>query len=214
MGAPIIGTNIVLAVQSTLGSPTTITAISLANPAVVTSTAHGYANGDYLVLSITSGMAQLDQQAVRLANITSNTYELEGVSTVSSAAFVTGTATKVTAFATFDKAQDITAPNPAPTKLDVTTLLDTVKKYVFGLPDAPDGSITALFNPSGTTEALITAATNANATMVIRMTYSDGRKTLMNSQVSGGPGFTGGPNAVFKSTVSFTPVGRILHFAT
>ena len=41
-------TNVQVAMQSALGASKTITAITKANPAVATSTAHGLANGDYV----------------------------------------------------------------------------------------------------------------------------------------------------------------------
>lgn len=214
MAAAIIGSNIRLEVHSALGSPVTIVSITLASPGVVTATAHGFTNGDVVRFSITSGMSQLDGQAVRVANKTNDTFEMEGLNTTAYEAFVAGTVTEATTFATFAKAQAVTAPNPAPTKIDITCLIHVVKQYAYGLPDAPDGTIGALFNPSGTTEALIAAATTANTAMVFRITWSDSRKTIFNANVSGGYGWDLATNDAAKSSVAFTPVGLVMHYSS
>lgn len=214
MAAAIIGSNIRLEVQSALGSAKTISGITLANPGVATSTSHGFSNGDVVKFEITSGMAQLDGQAVRVANVTSDTFELEGINTTSYEAFSAGTATEITTFATLSKAQSVTAPNPAPQKIDITTLIDIVKQFAYGLSDAPDGTIGALFNPGGTTEAIIAAATAANTPLVFRITYSDSRKTIFNANVSGGFGFDLPTNDAAKSSIAFTPVKLMMHYAS
>lgn len=71
----------------------TVTAITKANPAVVSCTAHGYANGDKVYLCGVTGMTQIDSMAASLAytvaNATANTFELSGIN---SSAFTTFTA--------------------------------------------------------------------------------------------------------------------------
>lgn len=54
----------------------TITAITKANPGVVTSAAHGYLNGDEVVLSGIVGMTQLNGRHVKVANKAANTFEI------------------------------------------------------------------------------------------------------------------------------------------
>ncbi|MBA3755527.1 MAG: hypothetical protein H0X02_04575 [Nitrosomonas sp.] len=55
----------------------TITANTQANPAVITSASHGYANGDELYLSDIVGMTELNGRNVRVKNVTANTFQLE-----------------------------------------------------------------------------------------------------------------------------------------
>lgn len=54
-----------------------ITAITQANPAVVTSASHGYSNGQFLQLSAIKGMTQLNNRTVKIAGVTTNTYSLQ-----------------------------------------------------------------------------------------------------------------------------------------
>ena len=57
----------------------TITAITKANPAVVTSNSHGYLNGDFVVISSVAGMTQVNGKTFKVSNKTTNTFELEDV---------------------------------------------------------------------------------------------------------------------------------------
>jgi hypothetical protein len=86
---------------SVLEGNKTITAITQANPAVVTSNSHGYSNGDEILITAVVGMTQLNSKRFLVANVTTNTFELtnkDGVDTDSTAftAYVSGgTANKV-----------------------------------------------------------------------------------------------------------------------
>ncbi len=58
--------------------PRVITGITRANPAVVTSTAHGLANGDTVWISGVLGMTQVNNRAYTVAGVTANTFQLQG----------------------------------------------------------------------------------------------------------------------------------------
>jgi len=64
----------------------TITAISKANPAVVTSAGHGYPNGRRLKIFAT-GMTQINDTFGTVANATANTFELAGVNSTAYTTF-------------------------------------------------------------------------------------------------------------------------------
>lgn len=53
-----------------------ITAVTNANPAVVTSAAHAYANGDDVFIMGIAGMTELNGRWFRIKNVTTNTFEL------------------------------------------------------------------------------------------------------------------------------------------
>lgn len=55
----------------------TITGITQANPGVVTSNSHGYANGDEVIISSVGGMTQLNGRNFVVANVTTNTFTLQ-----------------------------------------------------------------------------------------------------------------------------------------
>ncbi|MCA3247399.1 MAG: hypothetical protein ING29_13080 [Azospirillum sp.] len=78
-----------------LESAKTITAITQANPGVVTSNAHGYANGEEIYVAGVGGMTALNGRNFIVRNATTNTFTLEtragaAVNTTALAAFTSG----------------------------------------------------------------------------------------------------------------------------
>ena len=57
----------------------TISAITKANPAVVTATSHGYSNGDHIIISSVVGMNQVNNRTFKVANQATNTFQLQDV---------------------------------------------------------------------------------------------------------------------------------------
>lgn len=56
-----------------------ITAITNANPAVITCTSHNYQNGDIVYINSASGMTQINNLSFTVANRTADTFELSGI---------------------------------------------------------------------------------------------------------------------------------------
>jgi Ubiquitin-activating enzyme E1 FCCH domain len=79
----------------TYGSPATITAITKANPGVVTAAAHGFSDGDIVYIAGVVGMTEVNGQYYTVANKDTNTFQLAGVNTSDYTAYTSGgTATK------------------------------------------------------------------------------------------------------------------------
>jgi hypothetical protein len=86
---PAVPTGTLFSVATTFGSNITVTAVTNANPAVCTATAHGLSNGD--VIEVTSGWGRLNKRVFEVANVATNTFELEGMDTSSTSFFPAGT---------------------------------------------------------------------------------------------------------------------------
>lgn len=59
------------------GSSQNITAVTKANPGVVTISSHGYSNGDEIFLDNVGGMTELNGRNYKVANVTTNTFTLQ-----------------------------------------------------------------------------------------------------------------------------------------
>jgi hypothetical protein len=59
------------------GSAQNITAVTKANPGVVTISSHGYSNGDEIFLDNVVGMTELNGRNYKVANVTTNTFTLQ-----------------------------------------------------------------------------------------------------------------------------------------
>jgi hypothetical protein len=75
-------------VATVFGTPVTVSAVSNATEAVVTSTAHGLANGD--IVEITSGWGGLQLRSVRIKGVSTNNFTLEGMDTTNLTMFPPG----------------------------------------------------------------------------------------------------------------------------
>jgi hypothetical protein len=69
------------------GAPT---AITKANPGVVTLNGHGFINGDRVYATGIGGMVELNNREFTVANKTANTFELSGINTTSYTTFTSG----------------------------------------------------------------------------------------------------------------------------
>jgi len=85
-----VPTGTTFSVVTAFAAAKTISAVTNANPAVVTSTAHGFSNGD-LVL-VTSGWGRVNNRAFEVKNVTANTFEI-AVNTTDTNVFPAGSGT-------------------------------------------------------------------------------------------------------------------------
>lgn len=89
------------------GSAKTITGATAANPVVITSAAHGYANGQDVFISGVVGMTQINGRWFKVANQTANTFELQSIH----AANIDGTGyTAYSSGGSIDKPYEIVSP--------------------------------------------------------------------------------------------------------
>jgi hypothetical protein len=86
-----VPTGTVFSIASAYAAAQTVTAVSNASEAVVTSAAHGYSNGDFV--EITSGWGRLNLRTARVKSVATNTFVLEGVDTSSTTYFPAGSGT-------------------------------------------------------------------------------------------------------------------------
>ena len=72
----------------TLDNPLTITAITKANPAVVTSASHGLSNGDRVRIQDVMGMTEVNSESFTVANVATNTFELSGINSTAYTTYI------------------------------------------------------------------------------------------------------------------------------
>lgn len=181
--------NVAVAMQSALAAADTVTAITKANPAVVTAAAHGFNNGDYVVLTV-QGMHQMDGKVVRVANKTTDTFEAEGVDSSAFDTFSSGTAEAITFGTTITSATTVNASGGNFDFIDVTTIHDNVKKQIPGLAEPLVYSFDNLWDPSDTAQIAMKTASDAQAKRAFRFQWGTGGRIMV---FSGYVGFAGAP---------------------
>lgn len=78
----------IVAIASGYGSPFNVSAVTNADPAVATATAHGLADGDYI--DFVSGWARATDRIFRVDGGTTNTFELEDFDSTSTSLYPNG----------------------------------------------------------------------------------------------------------------------------
>jgi hypothetical protein len=190
--------NVAVAMQSALAATKTITAITKASPAVVTSTAHGYANGNYVLLSI-QGMSQLDNKVVRVANQAANTFECEGIDSTLFDTFSSGTAALITFGTTITTATSMAASGGDFDFIDTTTIHSNVKTQIPGLANPLNYTFDNLWDISDTAQIAMKLATDTQAQRCFRFTFGTGGPIMA---FSGYVGFTGAPTGNAQDKVT------------
>lgn len=170
--------NIQIAMQSAIAATKTITAITKANPGVVSSTSHGYANGDYVLLTI-SGMWQLDARVARVANQAANTFELEGIDTTLFDTFTSGTAQVITFGTSISTATSISSSGGGFDFIDTTTIHGNSKTQIPGLPAAATFSFDNIWDVSDAGLLAMKTASDSQAKKSFKFTFGTGGQIMV-----------------------------------
>lgn len=170
--------NVAVAMQSALAAAKTITAITKASPGVVSSTAHGYSNGDYVFLSI-QGMHQLNDRVARVAGVTADTFQLEGIDTTAFDTFTTGTAEKITFGTSITTATSISASGGDFGFIDTTTIHGNVRTQMPDLPGASSFSFENIWDASDVGLLAMKTASDAQAKRAFKFTFGSGGQIMV-----------------------------------
>lgn len=198
--------NVAVAVQSALAAAKTITAITKANPAVVSSAAHGYSNGDYVLLAV-QGMYQINYRVMRVAGVTTDSFQLEGEDSTNYATFVSGSCQKITFGTTLSTLTNINASGGDFDFIQTTTIHDSVKTQIPGLPNPSTYTFESFWDPSDAGLLALKSASDSQAQRAILFSFANGQKFVFNGYVGCSLSPTGSAQDLVKTSVVFTALG-------
>lgn len=118
----------------TTATAKTATAISKANPAVVTATAHGFADGDVVKMSGVVGMVEINNKVGVVTVVDANNFKLNGIDSTNFTTYTSGgsaTPTQVTV----GNLKGWSGFTGQASDIDVTDLSSVAKEYRAGLVD-------------------------------------------------------------------------------
>jgi hypothetical protein len=208
-----IWSKVAITAQSAIAAAQTITGITKANPGVATSVAHGYLDGDVVLLKVT-GMTEANHMVVRVANKTTDTFELEGIDTTLFGTFASGGAYKATIDAAAATLVDVSSSGGENKPVDVTTIHDDTDRELPGNFTAIAYSMNSLWVPDDAMLVELKAATDVKSDRVLRLTFASGAKVYFNCfpSVTLAPG--GSKGEAVTTPVSFKLRGRITAYAS
>lgn len=196
-------------VQTGLAATKTITAITAANPAVVTSTAHGLAEADVVQIAAVVGMTELNGNLYVVDDPVANSFELAGVDSSAYTAYVSGGTAAPVVFSTFCELTGAQQQDGQADEIEVTSICSTAKEFEIGLSDS--GTLNLDFNWAGNqaVQAALRAAKVSGAATAFKITFpGDGGKVVMIGYVQG-TSFGGERNGVWTASATIKLTGEI-----
>jgi len=208
--------NVAVAMQSALATALTVTAITKANPGVVTYTGTDPANGDYVLLTI-QGMFQVNNKVVRVANVNTggNTFEMEGIDSTSYDTFSSGTAEVITFGTSITTATSMNGSGGDFEFIDTTTIHANQRSNIPGLPNNQTYSFDNLWDPANAGQVAMKSASDAQSQRAFKFTFGTGGRIMV---FSGYVGFSGTPTGTAQDKVvtpaAITSQGNPTYYAS
>lgn len=177
-------TGTLVAIASTYGSSSNMTAITNAAEAVATlAGGHGVVVGDYL--EVTSGWDRLDKRIVRVKTVATNDVTFEGINTSSTTTYPAGTGTgsirRITAWTNLSQLQSISSSGGELQFADITSIADTVQKQIPTIRGAVNVSLTYFDDETLSWISAVNTADAARTPYGVRFTFPNGAKAVANA---------------------------------
>lgn len=193
-----------------------ITGITKANPAVVTYTGTDPANGDYVALTDMIGMVELNDQVLRIANVSGvgNTFELEGIDSTNFTTHVSGSASVVTFGVEMTTVQDVNSGGGDFQFADLTTIHDTLQKRIPTTASPFTMTLGCLFKPSDAAHVELEEANDTKSVRAIKVRWATGAKAAWLAYVGASGIPTGQAQGTVKTNVNFEGQGKPRFYPT
>lgn len=212
MATATLWSNVQVAMESARAAAKTISAIAKeAAPATVSATGNGYSDGDLVVLDVT-GMYQVDDRIFRVDNAATDAFDIEGETTTNYDTFSAGSAYKLTMGTTLGVLTSLSASGGGASFVDVTTIHDSVKKQIPGLPEAASYQFEALWDVSDAGLVALKTASDDQSQKAFKFTFANGQIMLFLGYVSASLLPTGSSQDLVKTSVTITMFGTPTYY--
>ena len=205
-----------VSLQTAVGTSKTISAVTNANPAVATSTAHGLTNG--MLITVTSGWSRLNNRVVRVANVTANTFELEGIDASNVSLFPAGSgigsALQITTFTPISQILDFSTSGGEQQFATFSFLEQDFETQAPTVTSAQSITIGIGDDPTLAGYIALKVAGEQRAIRALRMTLPDGSFILYNGYVSFNETPTVTKGQVMQVNASFSLLSRPVRYAS
>lgn len=197
----------VFSLGTTYSSPKTVSGVSNASPGVASATAHGFTDGDIVVM--TSGWPSLNGAVVRVDNSTIDAFDLEGFDTTNVTAYPSGqgggTAREVTAWVSLSQVTDVQTSGGEQQFYQWQYLEEKTQRQRPTVKSARSMSLTVDYDPDLAWHAALLAADALNTPHVIRAQLPSGKVIYYNMYVAydGEPSFTINQNQQVMVSLSY-----------
>ncbi len=196
-----------LRVHTAVGLSKTITAISQANPCLVTAT-HDFQVGDIVVLAGIVGMTELNGRAFVVGSInTTVSFTLAGVDSTGYTAYGSGGTAVEQTMTAVGNIKDFNIDQDAPTEIDITNLDSTRKEFMIGLAGSWTMSCSMDIDSADTGQLELADAQNDGLIRTFTVTLASGKVFAGRGYVMNF-GAAGSPDAVVNGTLAVRGTGQ------
>ncbi len=168
----------ILRVETARASAKTITGITAASPANVTSAAHGYAYGDIIYVSGVVGMTEVNDRAFQAYAASSptptGTFQLRGEDSSTYTAYTSGGSAYKCTMTAIGEVTNLTIGGGGTQQIDVTNLMSDAIEQLAGLPNLGTISFDVTLNHTDTGQSAFRALFLATVPRVITVTTATG----------------------------------------
>lgn len=204
--------------ESANAAAKTISAASNAAPGVFTSAAHGYSNGD-IVLLTTQGMTETNGRMFKVVNIATDTFQIAavngstGIDTTNYGLLSSGTATKLTLGTSITGVQEFSTSGGEIKTTPTTTVNDSVDTEIVVGATAMAYDLLMQWDPADVAQQAMIAAFQTRANKGFKILWPDGAYILFYGTVgyTGAPG--GGNQNVTTSPAKIAMLGALTAYA-
>lgn len=193
-----------------------VTAITNAAQAQATSAAHGLANGDYVVF--VSGWSKASNRLYRVANVATNTFELEGLDTSDTTKYTagagTGTVKKVSGWTQIQQVLGTSSEGGQQNYTTFQFLEDDFEQRIPTNKSASGFNIDVADDPSLAGYIAASAASDDGDPRAVRVTTKNGSKILYYSYISVNKTPTMDVNQPMKCQISASHLNTPVRYAT
>lgn len=183
-----------------------ITAITKANPGVVTATGSNYDDGAVLRLAGIVGMTELNGNLYVADDTTSNNFELANTDTTGYTTYISGGTVSEVAFSAFCELTGVNQQDGAADQVEVTTICSTAKEFEQGLSDSGTIQLDYNFAPNEGVQAAIRAAKISGDAIAFKVTLPGTGGVIVMLGTVQQSSFNGAVNGVWtgSSTIKLT----------
>lgn len=200
--------------QADSPSDNAITAITKANPAVVSSTTHGLTSGDVVRLVGVVGMTEVNAQVYVVKVLTSSTFQLLGVNSTAYGTYVSGGFIDSGEFSTFCELTNYNRQGGSSPEIDATTVCSDATEYEIGLPDFGTTALDFNFAPlTSTVQGALHSLHESGDITAIKVTLPKSGGTFVQMGFVQQESETAGNGGIWKATSTIRNTGARADFA-
>ena len=149
-----------------------VSAITKANPAVVTSTTHGRADGDVIRINAATGMTEVNGEPYVIDVQNANSYQLLGANSTDYGTYTGGGRVDVAQFSTFCELTGWNRQGGSSPEIAATSQCSDVQEFEIGLPDFGSMQIDYNFAPQVTVQQFLEDAYLAGDKIAYKLTFT------------------------------------------